>query len=174
MTRLVASIALSAALVAPLAPAHAERATVDLSLGDVQLTLLMQRVDLPPEHRAAAFVQRLMQDWSRPGRDGARRLAGYYDASVEYYGDRYRHAQVLDDRYAFAERWPQRRYDIDPDSVDVSCFDTCYVFATYTFTAQNPSTGAYSAGRSTLELVLVADGDGFVITAENGHVTARY
>ena len=147
--------------------------TVELTVNTDDVSPDAARMAGQREARAVGFAVRMLQDWSRPGTAGARAMSAYYDDAVSFYGSRYSYGQVLDDRYAFASRWPLRDYRVDPTTVQVRCDTTCRVLAQYDFTASNPATGAFSAGRSTLALTLRPTGGDFVIVSEDGRVLSR-
>lgn len=123
---------------------------------------------------AVGFAVRLMQDWSQWGMEGAYQMESRYGDTVMFYGQRMSYTQVLDDRYAFARRWPAREYRIDPHSVVAQCDAVCHVSAEYDFIAEDPASGAGSAGRSTLEMILQPAGGRFVVVAEDGRVLFRH
>lgn len=123
--------------------------------------------------RAIAYTVRLMQDWSLSGTNGANAMARLYADNVNFYGTNLRHDQVMKDRYATAEYWPDRNYRINPESIQTRCAEVCYVSATYNFDAYNPITNAHSAGRATIDLTLLPSGHSFLITEESGKVVTH-
>lgn len=174
MFRLAALLSLLAA------PAFAQSADITAVVNGVRVVVSVAPVGgagqpaAAPEARAADFAIGLMQDWSQPGAEGARRMARLYDDRVDFYGSRRGHAEVMADRHAFAARWPRRDYRIDPASIRVHCDTLCELRAEYDFAAADPASGSRSEGRSTLRLSLRPVGGGFVIAAEDGTVIARY
>lgn len=166
-----------------LSPAMADAVTFNADIpdfGTVELKVMTARAPAQPvppgpmEVRAIGHAARLMQDWSRPGMEGAALMAAHYDSHVLFYGSTISHAAVMRDRYDFASRWPLRHYRVDPASLRVSCARDCRITAEYDFDATNPATRARSSGRSSLDLTLRPMGDSFVIAAENGAVLYRH
>lgn len=70
---------------------------------------------------AQAQVEKFVAVWSRDEgvtRDAVERL---YAPRVIYYGKNMSREAILADKRAYIAHWPQRRYEIVPGSVDVSC-----------------------------------------------------
>ncbi len=126
------------------------------------------------EKKALGLLVGINADWSQPNDHAFRRLPNYYAATVDFYGNMLPNLEVMQEKLTFAQRWPIRKYRVDPKSVEISCTaDGCIVESVIDWTAASPERGAHSAGRSTWNLVLVNVGGDMKIRAENGKVLTR-
>jgi hypothetical protein len=85
------------------------------------------------ERRATNFVLALASRWSSPNEEALRSLDELYADAVRYHGKPALRQDVVLDKRRFAERWPERRYTIRPNSISVTCVketDVCSVKGT--------------------------------------------
>jgi hypothetical protein len=112
--------------------------------------------------------------WSKANETALYEVMQFYDGTVQFYGKTYSSSQVLAEKRAFAERWPNRTYAVDGDSVSVSCQpDFCLAKGNVSWVATSPDRGKTSRGVAYLELSIRFDGGLPRIVAENGHVVSR-
>lgn len=124
-----------------------------------------------------AFVTRHMADWSSTREMAMARVRADYAENVLFYNNRWRQADVIRDKEAFVNRWPQRDYRLEPGSLTASCHEAtrrCNVVYSVTWEARSPQRNARSAGRSRVDIVLEYRASGFVIVEENGSVLQRF
>ena len=124
-----------------------------------------------------AFVTRHMADWSGSRETAMARVRADYAENVLFYNNRWRQADVIRDKEAFVNRWPQRDYRLEPGSLTASCHEAtrrCNVAYDLTWEARSPQRNARSAGRSRVDIVLEYRAPGFVIVEETGRVLQRF
>ena len=124
-----------------------------------------------------AFVTRHMADWSSTREMAMARVRADYAENVLFYNNRWRQADVIRDKEAFVNRWPQRDYRLEPGSLTASCHEAtrrCNVAYDLTWEARSPQRNARSAGRSRVDIVLEYRAPGFVIVEETGRVLQRF
>jgi hypothetical protein len=66
-------------------------------------------------------VENFVDVWSRDDGVTMASVERLYAPRVIYYGKNMSRAAILADKRAYIARWPQRRYEIVPGSVDVAC-----------------------------------------------------
>lgn len=112
--------------------------------------------------------------WSLPNAASLLQLPDFYLGSTKFYGTWMTRDEVMAEKAKFAQRWPVRRYAVEPDSVSVYCGENaCTIDAIISWVAEAPERGARSSGRSTWNLVLLADGQKLRIESESGKVIGR-
>lgn len=106
-------------------------------------------------------IENFVEVWSRD--EGVTRAAveRLYAPRVVYYGKSMSREAILADKRAYIAHWPQRRYEIVPGSVDISCTQGAAVCRA---TAVMRWTRADRAGR----VVRGASRMLFVVTRESG------
>ncbi|WP_189411023.1 hypothetical protein [Neogemmobacter tilapiae] len=130
--------------------------------------------DMSKKDLAAAFVQDFNRLWSLPNAQAVDTLAEKYALTVNYYGKSLTNFAVIEDKRAFAERWPLREYLIEPGSTAINCDElTCRVETIVAWQTSAPERGARSRGRALQSLTLVWNGSGFRISVEDGTVLER-
>ena len=120
-------------------------------------------------------VAHFLSAWSKPDIQSAD-VRTLYASHVVYYGRAQTREQVFAQKRAFAERWPSRRYELQPGSSAVHCDATlthCQVTAAFTFDAESARRGAASGGRANVALELALEDDNLKIVRESGRVVAR-
>lgn len=82
------------------------------------------QLDTVPERTrewAQTQVERFVEVWSRNEEVNRESVERLYADRVVYYGKSMSRADILRDKRAYIRRWPERRYEIAPGSVDVTC-----------------------------------------------------
>ncbi|MDB5641646.1 MAG: exported protein of unknown function, partial [Hyphomicrobiales bacterium] len=92
-------------------------------LAGVALPAHAQLDSVPERTRdwAQKQVENFVAIWSRDEDVNAQSVERLYAPRAVYYGKSMSRAAILADKRAYIARWPQRRYEIVPGSVDVSC-----------------------------------------------------
>lgn len=132
--------------------------------------------DSGPSLEAQAFdlLMNYNLSWSKTNQIALYEVMQLYGATVQFYGKPYSSSQVLAEKRDFAERWPERTYTVDGDSVSVSCQpDYCLAKGNVSWLASSPVRGKTSRGVAYLELSIRFDAGRPRIVAENGHVLSR-
>jgi hypothetical protein len=132
--------------------------------------------DPGPSLEAQAFkvLMDYNQSWSQGNETALFEVMEFYGETVQFYGKPYSTAQLLAEKRAFAERWPERFYTVDGDSVSVSCqTDFCLAKGNVRWLARSPNRGKTSRGVAYFEFTIEFVAGRPRIVAENGHVLSR-
>lgn len=126
-----------------------------------------------------ALRQRLMtfvtEDYLGNAREGHENFPDLFAGTVDYYGQSgTSQARVLADKRAFYRRWPSRRYEIIPGSLQPrpGPNDSVELTFRYTYEVSNGARAARGIGETTLGLILLDDGR-YRIVKETGGVVRR-
>jgi hypothetical protein len=103
--------------------------------------------------RALQFIERYHAAWSLPTGRALAFMGSAYADSVTFYGKAMSRDDVLKDKTAFAERWPQRAYSVKHGSQYVRCLNVCSATATVEWFALSPKRGKASSGVAQFTLV---------------------
>lgn len=123
--------------------------------------------------RALKFVLHSEERWSADPIPDPNWLSSIYAQEVEYYGKRVSRQSVVAEKQAFAAKWPQRVYSVEPGSMIARCDVTaCIVTGVVHFTARNAERRS-SHGVATFAYTLAPAGDSFLIAGESGRVLQR-
>ncbi|MGO7153188.1 hypothetical protein [Rhizobium leguminosarum] len=106
-----------------------------------------------PSQAALAFVSRYHDAWSLPNSQAMAFMRQAYADSVDFYGKQVSITDVLTDKETFAERWPDRAYNIRHGSETVSCIVTCRVTGTVEWFSRSVRRGKTSSGIADFEVV---------------------
>jgi hypothetical protein len=121
--------------------------------------------------RARSFVTAIQRRWSEANSSGLGWLDMLYADEVDYYGKRLSRDAVLGDKRRFAERWPERAYRIQPNSMMAQCSASeCVVTGNIEWEARSRPRNAASNGTASFAYVLIDSGGKFFINGENGAV----
>jgi PAN domain len=121
--------------------------------------------------RARSFVAAIQTRWSDARSSGLGWLDTLYAYEVDYYGTRLSRDSVLADKRRFAERWPERAYKIQADSMKTQCnASECVVTGTIEWQARSVSRRAITSGTASFTYVLVLSDGTFLVREENGSV----
>jgi clan AA aspartic protease (TIGR02281 family) len=123
---------------------------------------------LTPELAASRAVAYLAT-WSSPWDPNGDSIRGYYAPVVNFYGTATSLDDLMEQKHAFAARWPARRYVVRPDTVASQCTDqhTCRVAGVLDWEASGSN--GHSAGVATFAMTF-HDGQ---IDGETGSVVSR-
>lgn len=98
-----------------------------------------------------------------------------YASRVDYYGEHNKPiAEVIKDKQNYAERWPDRAFRVDDDTVEIKDTRIPDVYdVTYHYDFHVRGNGRESRGNGETTLRIDTRGDHYVIAAENGKVLKR-
>jgi hypothetical protein len=99
-----------------------------------------------------------------------------YAPEVDYYGDHFTKAKILEDQRRYTTRWPERSFEIMPEKTRIACDSEramCDISATVHFQVYNPATLKSSSGITTYDVRVIFSGNTASIVSENGAVISR-
>jgi hypothetical protein len=127
------------------------------------------------EERAAGFVSTQISGWSSATAGNLGSLASGYADKVLYHGSRKSRQAVLIDKRRLLERWPQRIYDVQRDSITVECLaSVCKVGGIVNWQTRNDGRAASASGISQFEYKVALSRGAFRIVSESSSVIKRY
>ena len=94
-----------------------------------------------------------------------------YAGSVDYYGRRMSNSAVFRDKLAFVRHWPERRYEVVPDTVSNDCTPNaaaCRVTAVVRWQRADAAGRRGQRGTNTIKLDLIRDSGVLKIARESG------
>lgn len=120
---------------------------------------------------ASRIAQSYFATWSDPGDPTGAAIRKFYAKAIKFYGKAIGVDELMEQKLAFARRWPNRHYVARPSSVVVQCSDAhkCNVSGVVDWNASDIASGRRAAGVAAFSMGL-QDG---LIDAEAGHVLAR-
>jgi hypothetical protein len=122
------------------------------------------------EERATKFVSSQITGWLSTST-----VASAYADNVLYYGRRKSRKAILLEKSRELERWPERVYDVQRDSMMVQCLaNLCKVRGIMAWQTRNAHHATPAGGISKFEYEITPSDDGFRILSENGSVVDRY
>jgi curved DNA-binding protein CbpA len=123
------------------------------------------------DEHAARFISARISRWSSAGTSDLVSFVSAYADQVLYYGSLKSREVILQDKRRFLERWPERRYELRPNSVTAQCkADVCSVRGVLDWRARSVTRAASASGMAQFEYeVMVSDGV-FRIISENSSV----
>jgi hypothetical protein len=125
------------------------------------------------EERATRFVESFVAGWSSTNAVSLASLASAYADQVSYYGSLKSRQEVFVDKQRFAERWPERAYDVQPGST-AQCFaDGCVVNGVANWRTRSVPRGTSATGMARFEYRVQPSHGAFLILSENGSVIRR-
>ncbi len=126
------------------------------------------------EERASRFVESFVSGWSSTNSINLASLASAYADQVSYYGGLKSRQEVFADKQRFAERWPERSYDVQPGSVTAQCSaDGCTVSGMADWRTRSVPRGASASGTARFEYRVLPSHGAFLILTESGSVIKR-
>ena len=127
--------------------------------------------------RALSFVNEILSKWSETNAAGLAWLDPLYADEVNLYGKLISRAEVLTEKRVFTERWPERNFRIQPNSMNVVCGNDyyspgleCIVTGAVEWQTRSPARNATASGLAGFTYILGAFGGTFVIRGEQGSV----
>jgi DnaJ-domain-containing protein 1 len=123
------------------------------------------------EERAASFISAQVSGWSSANTTDLPSFANSYADRVLYYGSLKSRQAVLVDKRHLLERWPERLYEVQPDSLTVECAaDVCKVSGLIDWQTRSPRRAASANGIARFEYQIAATGGTFNILSESSSV----
>jgi DnaJ domain len=123
------------------------------------------------EKRAASFISAQISGWSSANATDLASYANAYADQVLYYGNLKSRQAVLGDKRHLLERWPERLYEVQPQSVTVQCAtDVCKVSGLIDWQTRSPRRAASASGIARFEYQIIPSGDTFSILSEKSSV----
>lgn len=139
--------------------------------GNIPPTKQMPTIAAPSdETRALRFIAEYHDAWSRANPDALAFMSTVYAESVGFYGNAVSRDEVLNEKAAFAERWPVRAYSVKHSSERVVCASTCTVSGVVEWFAHSPRRAKSSSGVA--DFSLTWDPSTSRIMSETGPVLA--
>ena len=135
------------------------------------------RDDQELSKRALSFVNEILSKWSETNAAGLAWLDPLYADEVNLYGKLISRAEVLTEKRVFTERWPERNFRIQPNSMNVVCGNDyyspgleCIVTGAVEWQTRGPARNATASGLAGFTYTLEATGATFLIRGEQGSV----
>lgn len=102
----------------------------------------------PPEELAVTLYGEYLSAWSSSNAEAMSYMEAHYADVIDFYGDQIRRSELLLEKLAFAERWPDRRYTARPETFEIRCPDefTCLVAGIIDWEASSAERGKSSSG----------------------------
>jgi hypothetical protein len=154
------------------APTGAPRNTSDMATRPN----LIQGRSSSREQAARSLAIHYLNLWSTSNRQALQTTPEFYGSRVLFHGKRMSFGELLAEKRRFAQRWPDRDYRYQPDTLNVRCSpgtNTCTVRSAFDFEAVNPKQNERSRGVGAHELVVSFAGERPVIIFETSRVLRR-
>jgi hypothetical protein len=133
--------------------------------------------DIELSRRASDFVVSLLVRWSDPNSAYALQLLNsVYAPQVSYYGATRTKQEVLQDKFKFSERWPQRHYRVRDGSLNAHCdaaISACRVSGIVDWEVGSTNRNTKSGGSASFIYGLTFVGQSALIVEEGGSVLDR-
>jgi hypothetical protein len=126
------------------------------------------------EMKARSFLFDYMRIASGSPAEVLNFVSAAFADQVDYFGKRTVKDRLIEDKRAYMARWPERMYQIKPDTVFAKCdmtSDSCEVGGEFYFRASNGT--RTSTGTAVNRLIIKFYDSGPRILSENGSVTSR-
>jgi hypothetical protein len=128
------------------------------------------------ESLARSFLEEYMRQSEGTPSDYLAFVQNIFDADVVYYGKRVTKQSIVEEQRKFVARWPQRRYLLKPETVQIACDtsqSTCRVSGDLNYRSTNSATSKVSAGIWHFEFRVVFSRLGAKIIEEDGRTVSR-
>lgn len=127
------------------------------------------------EEEARELMISIQEVFSSERVDARDLVFSYYLPRVDYYGNQWDRSEILEDKFAFLERWPSRNYQVKTDSIRVTCLseDFCRVSGIVVWSVSSAARNASAMGESFFEYDLRFDGQRLMIAREDSMVVTR-
>jgi hypothetical protein len=99
-----------------------------------------------------------------------------FGVEIRYYGKTVALAQVVQEKRNYLNRWPERRYTLKPDAMNIQCDparSSCLMSGELDYEVRDPRSARASSGSATYELRVLFSQAGPKIVEENGRTLAR-
>lgn len=111
------------------------------------------------EQQVIRFVKEYFESWSSPNEEALARLQTFYMGTVDFYGKRRKFSSILAEKQSIAHKWPERRYRVRADSIEVKCNEFvpdkfCGASAIVDWVVSDPANGTRKTGVSRFEFEL--------------------
>lgn len=126
--------------------------------------------------RAVNFVLELIRAGAKPDLGRLPSFGSLYADQVSYHGKLATRQSVLDDKVKFANRWPERKYQLNTQGLVATCdqsSSTCTVTGILDWQVRSSSRKASSSGKARFTYSLARQGLSFVVVSENSSVLTR-
>lgn len=121
--------------------------------------------------RAASFISARISEWSSANASDLASFVSAYADQVFYYGSLKTRELVLQDKRRFLERWPERRYELRPNSITAQCkAGVCRVSGLLDWRARSVARAASASGMAQFEYEVVVSDGAFRILSESSSV----
>ena len=93
----------------------------------------------PFQQASVEFIQRYLREWSAP--DALSYMDTIYPDRIDFYGKDISQTELMAIKRKFIARWPQRSFDVHPDSIRAICDaqHLCATEARYDWHYRNPT-----------------------------------
>ena len=129
---------------------------------------------------AKKFVDQFWSEWSGPNSDAMPYIQSAIDDQINFYGKSISRDAYMKVQVAFAKRWPDRQYTVQPGSEDINCdqgTSTCNVKGIVGWKDFSPERNSLSTGSANFSFSLreqTVDGTIlYLLTSESGSVISR-
>jgi uncharacterized caspase-like protein len=128
------------------------------------------------DNRARAFVEDYMRRTEGQTEQVLAFVRNSFGAEIRYYGKVVPNAQVVEEKRRYLNRWPQRRYQLKPETMNVQCDEaraTCLMTGELDYNVRDPRGPRESSGAASYELRVVFTQAGPKVVEESGRTLAR-
>lgn len=135
------------------------------------------RGELTQKERARAFAQQFFEVTEKSANIALPWLSTHYGGQINYFGKRLDRNTILADKASYINRWSERTYLIEPNSMAVTCGGNaklCRVTGILDYTASSAKRGASTEGKAAFDLVAYMGSREPVIVGENSRVIDRH
>lgn len=153
--------------VASVAPASTTRPEPPATQSTIATTL---------DNRARAFVEDYMRRTEGEAEQVLAFVRNSFGAEIRYYGKVVSNAQVVEEKRRYLSRWPQRRYQLKPETMRVECDEarsTCLLSGELDYHVRDPRAARSASGAASYELRVLFTHTGPKVIEESGRTLAR-
>ena len=128
------------------------------------------------EARAKIFLYEYMENAGAENAQVLSYVMHTFAPTIDYFGKRMSRNEVVQDKRAFMNRWPERVYRIKSETIQINCNATdsyCDVGSEFSFRAASPVTGKVSSGVAINKIRLAFPAGELQVQSENGSVVSR-
>jgi hypothetical protein len=150
------------------------------AVSSTQSTVEDTPADNTIDQEAKLFVTHFWAGWSQPNPIALSYIPTVFADPIIFYGKSISLKSFMELQTAFADRWPNRTYTLQPSSLVTSCdqkSSICQLSGIVNWITDSPARRAHSVGSASFELKALvknsAGEDQFVITEETGSVISR-